>query len=128
MDDVIISSTCIRFYESGPEYHEDDQHATFGVINKAKQPYVDTAGYLVIPFQYDLGPRKVGAMHPSSDESLTKNGLWAGASNGGPYARLRFYKVGVGYLNLTNSTHYMYLVGDLFNLWFTATHLKLPAV
>ena len=126
MGEIIVSSTCIRFYESGPEYHINDQHATFGIIDASQQPYVDTAGYLVIPFK-DVGPRAVGSMHPSSDESLTKFGIIAGASNGGPYARIRFYKIGVGWLDLTNSTHYMYLVGQLNNLWFMATHLLLPA-
>jgi hypothetical protein len=118
---TLLSATCVRLYSTGPEFHIDDQHATFGLIDTSEQPTIDDAGYLVIKF-LDIGPRKVGSMTAASDETLTANGISAGCSNGGPYARIRFYKDGVGALNLKTPAHLAYVDGTYNNIWFTAVH------
>jgi len=123
---TLLSATCVRFYSTGPEYHIDSQHATFGLIDTSEQPTIDDAGYLIVKF-LDIGPRKVGSMTAASDETLTANGISAGCSNGGPYARIRFYKDGVGALNLKNSAHWALLDGPNANMWFTAAH-EIPAL
>lgn len=121
MSSTLISATCVRFYSTGPEFHIDPQHATIGLIDTSEPPTIDSAGYLVIKF-LDIGPRAVGSMTAASDETLTANGISAGCSNGGPYARIRFYRDGIGWLDLNNPVHWAYLDGPNSNMWFTAVH------
>lgn len=118
---TLVSAGCIRLYATGPQWHIDDEHSTFGLIDTSTQPTIDSAGYLVVNL-LDVGLRKVGSMTAASDETLTGLGIFAGCSNGGPICRIRFYKVGVGILDLNNPSHWALIDGAYSNLWLTLIH------
>lgn len=118
---TLISGGCIRFYSTGPEWHINDGHHTIGLIDTSTQPTIDTSGFLVINL-LDIGERAVVSMTAASDETLVARGISVGCSNGGPTCRMRFYKDGVGPLDLNDSTHWGYVAGIYSNLWMTLVH------
>lgn len=118
---TLVSAGCIRLYSTGPQWHIDDQHSTFGLIDTSTQPTIDSSGFLQIDL-LDVGPRTVGSMTAASDETLTGLGVFAGCSNGGPLVRMKFYKIGVGILDLNNSSHWAMVDGQFSNLWLTLVH------
>lgn len=122
---IVHSGGCIRFYAEGPVWHINAQHKTVGLFDTSEPPSIDSAGYLIIRFVDENGDTNtlpVIDMDPTPDEELTRRGITAGASNGGPYMRILFRKDGVGALNL--NTDYALLVGATSNLWPSAKHWK----
>ena len=119
---AIISGGCIRLYSTGPEWHINPEHSTIGLLDHSEQPTIDDSGYLVVKFTGDPTLRAVVSMTAASDETLTSLGISAGCSNGGPICRMRFYKAGVGVLDLRNPAHWAYVDGAYNNIWLTAIH------
>lgn len=118
---TLVSGGCIRLYSNGPEWHINEEHHTVGLVDAAQQPTIDSSGFLVIHL-LDVGERAVVSMTAASDETLTKEGISVGCSNGGPINRMRFYKDGVGPLNLNDPVHWGYVEGIYSNLWITMVH------
>lgn len=121
MTTTLVSAGCIRLYSTGPQWHINEEHSTFGLIDTSVQPYFDSSGFLQIDL-LEVGPRAVGSMTAASDETLTGLGVLIGCSNGGPLVRMKFYKIGVGVLDLNNTSHYAMVDGGYSNLWLTLVH------
>lgn len=116
---ALVSGGCIRLYATGPEWHTDTGHHTVGVIDTSEPPEIDASGFLVFRL---IGGNPVVAMTAASDETLTAKGISAGCSNGGPICRVRFYKDGVGPLDLNNPIHWAYVAGKFNNVWMILVH------
>lgn len=112
----------IRLYDTGPEFHLDDDHWEAGV-DTARGVDIDAAGYLVI---YTKEPNAVINCGADPDETLVARGITVGCSNGSHLIRLRFVKVGLdgqpAVLNLNNPVHYDRVEGDFSNIWFRGLH------
>jgi hypothetical protein len=130
---TLISGGCVRLYTGfdpenpeipvpQPEWHINEAHHTIGVIDTTAAPEIDAGGYLVVTLIGDDSTRAVVSMTAASDETLTARGITAGCSNGGPICRIRFYKDGVGVLDLNNPVHWAYVAGTYSNLWLTLVH------
>lgn len=125
MGTVIPSGGCIRLYDTGPEWHINEDHAAIGLVVVSEPPTIDASGFLVIKLVDDQGVPNalpIVYMNAASDETLTANGISAGCSNGGPIIRIRFHKEGIGALNLNTPAHWDYVSGDFSNIWLTAQH------
>jgi len=122
---TLVSGACIRLYSTGPEYHIDPEHSTIGLIDTSTPPTIDSSGYLEIKLinsETDVPNGPVVAMTAASDETLTGLGIFVGCSNGGEIVRMRFYKIGVGPLDLNNPSHWAMVDGPYSNLWLTLVH------
>lgn len=108
---------CIRFYDTGPEWHVDADHWISG-IDPNVDPVIDSSGYLTFR---TIEKNAIIAIQPSPDETLVARGISMGGSNGSQLVRLRFYKAGVGPLNLNIEEHYDYIEGNFSNGWVTIT-------
>lgn len=104
---------CIRLYGSGPEWHVDNDHWIAG-IDPTVNPVIDSSGFLTFK---TIEKNAIVSISPSPDETLTARGISVGGSNGSQLVRLRFYKEGVGPLNLKNAKHWSYVQGEFSNLW-----------
>ena len=104
---------CIRLYATGPEWHVDADHWIEG-IDPTVDPVIDSSGFLTF---HTIEKNAVVSISPSPDETLTARGISVGGSNGSYLVRLRFYKEGVGPLNLNNPAHWDYIEGEFSNLW-----------
>lgn len=113
-----IFGGCIRLYSTGPVWHVDADHHTVG-IDPTVAPTIDASGFLTF---YTLVKHPIIACSIQPDETLTARGISAGLSNGTHLIRLRFYKDGVGPLDLNNPAHWDLVEGAYSNLWVTLFH------
>jgi hypothetical protein len=128
---VEITAGCIRFYETGPEWHVNDHHKAIGLIDPTVQPYIDGDGRLAFSLVGPTGQPNtypVCSMTVEEDETLTARGVTGGPSGGVTEVRIQFYKNGVNGadgvpISLDNPTHYSRIQGPNSNIWFTALHL-----
>lgn len=108
---------CIRLYATGPEWHVDNDHWIEG-IDPSVDPVIDSSGFLTF---HTIEKNAIVAIQPSPDETLVARGISVGGSNGSYLVRLRFYKAGVGPLDLTKKEHLAYITGKVTNIWVTLT-------
>lgn len=126
---ALVSGACIRFYDTGPEWHVNTAHHAVGLIDTSIQPFINASGWLEFPL-LEKGlpnPHPVVSMAAASDETLTAAGISAGCSSGTSEVRIRFYKTGINgadgtVLNLNNAVHYSKVAGPNSNLWVTLVH------
>jgi hypothetical protein len=116
-----IFGGCMRLYPDnhatpGPRWHVDEDHHTVG-IDPDVAPFIDpNSGYIHF---YMLVKNPIIAPTAAMDESLTARGISAGISKGTHLIRTRFYKVGVGPLDLRIAAHRAYVTGDYCNVWYS---------
>jgi len=120
---IEIIGGCMRLYDTGPEWHVDDDHHTIG-IDPTVNPEIDSAGFLTF---HNLVPNPIVACSVSPDETLTARGISGGLSNGTDLVRIRLYKDGVNgangaALNLNDPVHWDRVAGPYCNLWITILH------
>lgn len=112
----------IRLYDTGPEFHLDDDHWESG-IDVSQDPEIDASGYLVI---HTKEKNAVISCEASPDETLVARGITAGCSNGSYLVRFRLVKIGLdgqpAPLDLNNPVHYSRVSGEFSNLWVNITH------
>lgn len=112
---------CMRLYPTnhktpGPRWHVDDDHHTIG-IDPTVAPFIDPdSGYIHF---YMLEHNPIIAATVAMDESLTARGISGGISNGTFLIRIRFYKDGVGPLDLRLAEHLAFITGNFCNVWCT---------
>lgn len=138
------ASGCIRLYETGPQWHINSRHQTFGfkttepLLDPEGNPVLDEAGNpITIPYNPMitsagdlyirlLETRTVGYAAASVDETLAAKGVWAGISGGVSDCTIRLRKTGLGRLDLNNPAHWNSVRGDESNLWALVTRFKDP--
>jgi hypothetical protein len=110
-----ILTACVRFdsrTEDGltrPRILEDRNHYAVGLHN----PAVDASGHLVLKTGAD---RPVGAVHVSSDESLTRLGVFGGGSGGSAQVVISLYEMTADGPAAVRADSAL-LFGDTHNLW-----------
>lgn len=118
-----IFGGCIRLYDTGPEWHVDEDHHTVG-IDPTVAPTIDASGFLTF---WTLVKNPIIGCSIQPDETLTARGINAGLSNGTHLIRLRFYKEGISGANgapldLNDPIHWSRVTGPYSNLWITLIH------
>lgn len=107
-----VTGCVIRFYSTGPAIHENSAHQCTGANAVAVNP----AGDLLITSDWH-GP--VVSIAVSPDESLTRRGILAGASDGLGQTVIKFYDADTGQAVRADASA---LACQWCNLWVTWVH------
>lgn len=106
----VVVGCIVRFYDTGPEIHENSAHA----CTWATSVEVDTHGDLLV-----RSPRfgRVISITVGSDECLAKRNIFGGASNGLGQTTIRFYR-DTEHVPVNGSL----IAGNSCNVWLTAVY------
>lgn len=112
--DFTFAGGCIRFTDTGPEWHINTRHTTVG-FDTTVPPQITSEGDLYATMTETLD---VVAAIASPDETLAEKGVWAGVSGGVGHCKIRLRKYGLPTpLDLNDPDHYASVRGEWSNLW-----------
>lgn len=118
-----IVGGCIRFTDTGPQWHTNSAHVAEG-MDTSVAPEINAAGDLVVKMQTSA---PVVSATAALDETLAGREVTAGVSGGVSDCRIVFWK-GATRLNLNLPGHYANLAGEWSNLWLTVVRVQAEVV